>query len=400
MTYNARLTPRTFAERKRRELRLIASPLQRRVELPDMRPEDVAEHKFRLAAECKASATVVNWRRTETGWSGGECRSGAWHFGYGYQRADLKIEGPDDYGLSPMFPRLSTIYTSAGMAAISAAFVAARQVLGPCRVITRADGYPETRELADLLAQGCEGGAVVRIVDTTVECAPPLPLDDASLVIVDTSCLARSSGRLRRLVLWLAQTGRPVALVRSHMKLDSLGVEYGRLGSLVFLERGPLSEAAEAAVRLTGTAAVPAHFPPFASSTEFRQLTRARIAQMIRNSRLMARIVRPVAGARLLTFPHGLYLALTLAEARSEDDARALARELAGQLSRQGIAARHAGSFGFDFFGCEWYRHGPSGRYGVRVSMADLPAAHTSSAARALTRWLAGRDAIATSDAA
>jgi hypothetical protein len=378
-----------FADRKRRELRLIASEIGKVVGLPDVsHPEDVAALKFRLAAECKAKAAAANWRRTETGWSGGECASGAWRFGYGYQRADLRVTGPDDYGLEAAFPRLRTIYTSAGMAAMSAALVAARKIFGPCRVITCDDGYPETRELAGLIGSAPAGAPVVRIVDTTSECAPPLRLESAALVIVDTSCLDRSSGRLRRLVFWLAATGTPVALVRSHMKLDSLGVEYGRLGSLVFLEGGPLADAAESAVRLTGTAALPAHFPPFAASVEFRALTRARIARMIRNSRLMARIVRPVAGGRLITFPHGLYLALTLDATRSEAESRTLAGDLASHLFRHGVSARHAGSFGFDFFGAEWYRHGPSERYGVRLSMADQPAAAATRAARAIAWWV------------
>ena len=70
--------------------------------------------------------------------------------------------------------------------------------------------------------------------------------------------------------------------------LDSLGVEYGRLGSIVFLERGPLSEAAETAVRLTGTAPVPNHFASFAQGAEFRcavERVRRDVIQLVRHRR-------------------------------------------------------------------------------------------------------------------
>jgi len=61
-------------------------------------------------------------------------------------------------------------------------------------------------------------------------------------------------------------------MVRSHNKLDSLGAEYGRLGSASFVHRasaapGPklddlLSETRNA-IRLFGGAALRAHFPPY-----------------------------------------------------------------------------------------------------------------------------------------
>lgn len=390
-----------YVDRKRREIALIASGLQAPQTLPDVtQPRDIIDLKFRLAALCKADAITANWHNTETRWSGSRCRSGSWRFGYDYQRADLTVQGPDDYGLDHLFPRRHTIYTSAGMAAIAAVLIAARKIHGPCRVITHDEGYPETRELADLLFPApAPSAATIRIIDTTIEDRVDLEsVQDAALVVVDTSCLMRSSGRLRRMVRRLGAAGVPTVLVRSHMKLDSLGVEYGRLGSIAFLEPGPLLDVVREAVRLTGTAPVPNHFPPYAPGEVFSALSRSRVAQMIRNGRVVAARLRAGDSRGLLTFPHGLYLVLLSPSLESEEAARSAAGELAKAIDSSGIPARHAGSFGFDFFGCEWFRHTPTGRFGVRVSMPDLPRPLAEEAARVIARWFARQNGRSLSD--
>ena len=44
------------------------------------------------------------------------------------------------------------------------------------------------------------------------------------LVLVDTTCLAMNSGRIRRVLARAEAHGLPLVLVRSHTKLDSLGI--------------------------------------------------------------------------------------------------------------------------------------------------------------------------------
>jgi hypothetical protein len=50
------------------------------------------------------------------------------------------------------------------------------------------------------------------------------------LHVFDTTCFSSVSGHIRRILRWVRKRGIPVVMVRSHTKLDSLGVEYGRLG--------------------------------------------------------------------------------------------------------------------------------------------------------------------------
>lgn len=55
------------------------------------------------------------------------------------------------------------------------------------------------------------------------------------LLVVDTTCYPLHSQSLANLISLASNLGIPCILVRSHMKLDCLGMEYGRLGSIVVL---------------------------------------------------------------------------------------------------------------------------------------------------------------------
>ena len=68
----------------------------------------------------KAEHALHDWARTETAWAQGWLRSGPFEFSYDYQRADLEVRGPSFYQFDTSAAENETIYTSAGMAAISA----------------------------------------------------------------------------------------------------------------------------------------------------------------------------------------------------------------------------------------------------------------------------------------
>jgi len=195
-----------------------------------------------------------------------------------------------------------------------------------------------------------------------------------------------------------------MVLVRSHTKLDSLGVEYGRLGSAVFLETAAGNERVQLdlralvqemrnAVRLFGGAALPAHFPPYAGSEAYRTLTSQRVAAMLRNSR---RTVQYFASALAessaeLYFAHGLYVTLASAHTLDEQQAKRVAAELAEDLSRAGLPLRHAGSFGFDFGATEWFHDVMRDRHLVRVAVPDLPTLLWDDVSRAIAKWWSAR---------
>jgi hypothetical protein len=184
-------------------------------------------------------------------------------------------------------------------------------------------------------------------------------------------------------------------------QVDSLGLEYGRLGSAVFVACEKRAAAAKherleglaremrKAVRLFGGAALPAHFPPYVGTTAYRTLTDRRIAAILRNSRRTARYFAcALAGSSAeLHFAHGLYVTLAPKRILDEKQIKQLAADLCGDLRKAGLPLRHAGSFGFDFGAAEWFRDTTRNRYVVRVAVPDLPMPLWDQIARAVVQW-------------
>ena len=153
----------------------------------------------------------------------------------------------------------------------------------------------------------------------------------------------------------------PVVLVRSHNKLDSLGVEYGRLGSVAFVTTERLAygrkrkclhdlhmrnQKRRSTVRRRRAARA---FPALVGTTVMIGfLTSKRIAAILRNSRRTARyFASELAGATAeLNFAHGLYVTLASDRTLDEQEARQIAAALSGDLSKAGLPVRHAGASG------------------------------------------------------
>jgi len=309
-----------------------------------------------------------------------------------------------------------TIYTSSGMGAISALLLASVHSIAAADILLLPGTYGETLELIEGYARhfrmippkGTSGAATSRkarrprvllfdsctsaaAFEAMLKCTRP----DFALVIFDTTCFSPGSGRIRRVVNWARRWQLPIVLVRSHTKLDSLGLEYGRLGSIVFIAGAGqewLSQfAAETrnAVRLLGNAALPAHFPPYVGTSACRALTNKRIAAILQNSRRAARVFAAAlpCSFQQLHFAHGLYVTLASKRLLDEQEARRIAADMSRDLSESGLPLRHAGSFGFDFAATEWFHEATSDRYLVRLAIPDLPTALWDEVAHAVARW-------------
>jgi hypothetical protein len=402
-------TPESYLERKYREISLINSCLARPFDLAQ--PQSVAaaiDQKFLVAAALKAERCLLSWKVTETaGPSAQYWKSGGFEFLYGYQRADLSVRGPPIYK-AIRFPPVpvfqDTTYTCSGMSALAAVLSALSMVRGKVELLIPPDCYSETRELLDRFSsirlfvsenwrhlRQAHGVARVVLIDSSARSSFPPLLDrlarEADLVLFDTTCLWQSSARIRRVLAWALQSGLPVALVRSHAKLDSLGIEYGRLGSVVMaaplkdVRSGRLrwvenlGEQVRESVRLLGVAPVLAHFPPFAGEEEFERCSIARTAAIIRNNRRMTRRLATAFkdSRRITAYRHGLYFTLSPEDDMRADDVKHLAAALSAELSRHGLPVRHSGSFGFDFTAIDCFREPLSGSNVIRVAASDIP---------------------------
>ena len=412
-------TIQAYLERKHRELALLNDCLRHRLDLARPRSVDeVIRSKFQLTAALRAEHELHEWKATETAWShSADPASGPFEFSYDYQRADLTVRGPSFYELDG--GRAGTvIYTASGMAAISAVLLASAQIVDRADLLVLPGSYGETLELirgyvphlrlvalrlplGDALARAnsprillLDSCSVAGAFEAVLRCDG----SGLDLLICDTTCFAGRSGRIRRLRRWARRYDIPLVLVRSHNKLDSLGAEYGRLGSAVFAGGNePRTEhpwtrlACETrnAVRLLGGAALPAHFPPFVGSAAYWDLTQRRVAAILRNGRSMARHFAaklPELSAEL-HFAHGLYVTLRGRRPLDEASARRAAADMSNDLRARGFPIRHAGSFGFDFAATEWFHDATTDQYSVRVAVSDLPTEVWGDLTVAIARW-------------
>jgi hypothetical protein len=411
----------SYFDRKYEELKLLNGCLRRPMSLFHPRSiGEVIESKFQLTASIRAEHELETWTATETAWSSlDRGRFGPFHFKYDYQRADLEVEGPSFYESSGEFT-WDTVYTGSGMAAISAVLLASAHVLGRADVLVLPSTYGESLELIDRYAGHLRKIVLKeeldkRLADADIHrillldfCAPDGAFEATlrsagrllDLLIFDTTCFASGSGRIRRVLRWARQWSIPTVMVRSHNKLDSLGAEYGRLGSASFVH--PASGAAAPglklddllsetrnAVRLFGGAALPAHFPPYIGAGSYRPLTNRRVAAILRNSRRTNQYFRSAlkGQAQELHFAHGLYVTLSSRQPLNETVARSAASTMAEDLGRAGFPIRHAGSFGFDFAAVEWFRDALTEEYSVRIAVPDLPTKRWDDLTMAIACW-------------
>ena len=411
-----------YFERKLEELKLLNSCLQTPLQLtPPRSVAEVIDRKFQLTALIRSEHERQEWTTTETAWANDRTRTaGPFKFKYDYQRADLNVLGPSFYDLGSEFVQ-ETVYTSSGMAAISALVLASLHAFGPADILVPHGAYGETVELIDgyarhlrkvIITGGLEEAASQRtspkllLLDSSIAAGSFESIlrsrgDSLDLVIFDSTCFAGSSGHIRRVLRWASRWNVPTVMVRSHNKLDTLGSEYGRLGSASFVT--PKCGASQAgcdrltklisetknAVRLFGGAALPEHFPPFLSAKSYRQATNRRVAAILRNSRRTSRhFSSSLKGlAAELHFVHGLYVTLRGHRPLDEAAARAAAAEMSEDLGRAGFPIRHAGSFGFDFASTEWFHDSTNDQYSVRLAIPDLPSSLWDSLTEAAATW-------------
>ena len=421
---------RDYFDRKRAELAVIASG-HGRPNWPRPRTiEAIIEAKFRLGAELKARHALQAWGMTETNWQEGQSlRSGPFRFSYRYQRADLAVVGPLPHAPDAFDGTTveGPIYTCSGMAAISALVLAlgagerSSLVFPPgsyketLEFVASYTGVqvvspPSPRSSSSPLPRPGQVGKPILWLDCPPSGARAQEVDSwvrhADLLVFDTTTFAAGSGRIQRFLRWARRARVPAVLVRSHTKLDTLGIEYGRLGSATFVSFPEVSLRKLArwrhlagkmreAVRLLGNAALPANFCPFIGTPAYRDLSSRRTAAMLRNGRLMTGCLTAALGeCSVRRYPHGLFVGLVPPRGWTEAEATAVAAHMAAFLVRSGFPVRHAGSFGFDFVAIDNYFDSVTDQSVLRLAFADLPLPLFAHLAEAIATWWAGRQRI------
>ncbi len=343
---------------------------------------------------------------------------GPWGLRYLYQRYELGIDGPSPYpclrdDLAPALIQ-ELHYFSSGMGAIAAVLMGlCRLCRVPPTVLALEDSYFETLQLlewlpgslrsrvlpcAERLAEACQApraageGPRVLLLDSIAAEDPSLVPGRLSpgavdIVLYDSTCHEAGSDRVLAVAWAVDLLAVPVVMLRSHQKLDALGLEYGRMGSALFLT-GPGHRAmlqdfvsrwatrSDKYAQVLGSALVPGFLPPFAGMPAFEELNRERIRHTVAaNQRAAGRLARALPGLDLRTFHHGCFVTLRPPDpaGASKDALGATVMDLVALAAQRALPIRRATSFGFDFVALTVFPESGSDRSLLRVAFGDLP---------------------------
>jgi hypothetical protein len=392
-----------YRARKQREIRLLRdAPLALwPAAWPDL--EGLAGEKrgvFRAHPAFRAAAAFP-----ETNWADSETRSlGTHEIQYNYQRFDLQVSAP------PVYPALGpeelTFYTCSGMAAI-AAVISALDRLAQTRIDfwSLSDSYFETQHLVrhyaphldvrvapsfEVLRELPSEAFRVLHVDSISASAPDERWGSIAprtiLALFDTTCYSRGDARIADTVRRFDALGIPVAVVRSHLKLDSLGMEAGRLGSILLRASprcGELQRQAAAGlarlvpdvVRLFGTAPFIDRFFVVADESELLALSELRADRIQSNSAALAdeleRALPPTMQVR--RYHHGMFTTHHHPDWTDAAPVKAMAARIARRCRSVGCHVAQATSFGFDFTVITDVMDVPTQRFALRLAPSDEP---------------------------
>lgn len=327
---------------------------------------------------------------------------------FSYLRTDLAVrKRPFAPWIYPALssPRLCSVgvLAAAGMSALAATLTAIDRAPGEKRPLYLApDTYFETRQLAESwlhrlecrsgLPDALPAGAVV-LLDSISERDPLGWLEGRALgplaaVLLDTSCYDAAAPEIERVVERCLGEGLPCVLLRSHIKLDALGLEYGRLGSIVTVLPRPCGRSASTFAQglrrgaldflaKTGAPFAPQSWFPLHSEPVARRLGARRNALMrennLRAAAALAERIHPRSAARIRGYHHGCFLFL---QPPVDDWSMSFAAAARKALADAGVECRSAPSFGYDFLAVtritgQQYATGG----GLRLALPDYPGA-------------------------
>lgn len=375
--------------------------------------EEVLAAKLALRTRQMSEAVQDQERVTESNWTGEErLPFHDYTLKYRYQRFDLSIAGPAIYPClrrdrAPDGLVSGSGYAGSGMAAIAGVLLALQRVCPGAVLVAADDSYFETQclvrhhlpalalapagpetSLPQALAAAGSAPMVALLVDSICHRDPTIGLDEIEappdLLLLDSSCYEVGDPRIARVAAQAMAWRVPLVIVRSHVKLDCFGVEYGRLGSVVFVRPPGLSPARadqlsallaahRGASAWFGLKPNPAHLLPFAADDQFQQLNRARLRRVEENNAAATVWIGGGVGS-VRAYHHGKYVTVEPPATTRVEILDGLGR-FEQQAARVGVPARRADSFGFDFIAMTDWLDLRSQRPALRVAISDVPEA-------------------------
>jgi hypothetical protein len=392
-----------YWERKESELGFLRSFLGAARSAPPVSSlseyyEAVRDLRLQMRAH-QAAASADLFETSLRGWHTYERSFG--EVSYSYQRYDLAVTGMDWlsslYGERRETRPVGGLFFSSGMSAIGAALLVMSGA-GCRRISIGPMAYFETHLLCRRFFPHLEietnqsrlsSDAHVLWLDTSSTQDPELPASSrtARYLVVDTTCVEGDSPLVDGWLRESERLGCVLLLIRSHLKLDTFGLELGKLGSIVVV--GPDHDDRDIEQLLLGLRRACSgfglgfelpHLYPWLGTPEFFELSRLRTEGIRMTTEAVA---CEVDAARLagdefeVILPeHRLFFLIrTGIPFRDEEAAKQadLPRAIASRCARAGLPVFAGSSFGLDRLALLDFVNIHDGLHYLRVSGADVP---------------------------
>ena len=205
------------------------------------------------------------------------------------------------------------------------------------------------------------------------------------VLVVDTTCFDACEAELRPWLTLGEQWRCPVILVRSHLKLDTFGLELGRLGSAVVVDSSSEGIGEAWALELKqarsgfGTNFFPTMLYPWLGQSDFVDLAIARGAGIRLSTDQIEANIDPKNNPKVetLSTEHKLFFLVRTGLGLESDSPTVrdgvISHSLADACAREGLPVFAASSFGLDRVTITDFVNMHDDEHYIRISGADLP---------------------------
>jgi hypothetical protein len=305
-------------------------------------------------------------------------------FTYNYLRYDSIIEIKDffiqQYGNVDNTIN-KNFFTNSGMSAIAALLIGL-QTAGIRNVKSIKDIYFETNRLFNMLKirqkRTFLSDKYVLWLDT-ISCNHnfnrQLSKSNANIIVIDSTCFL--GDELLPIISRIIRENKLCILVRSHTKLDMLGTEYSKLGSISFIIPKILSTTQEAlytsiilnsaeAIGKIGAHVSIAEIPPFWQNKSFKKLSSARFNIIKKNNERFHKCCEQF-GVKCILPEHKLFVLFDVDEFKYNKFKENILKTKSAQY------ISFFGSFGFDFVIADKYVDLNTNKTMLRMAISDYP---------------------------
>lgn len=315
--------------------------------------------KFQLMKELKAKTLLSLPNSVTMIWPLKESFAGK-KISYRYQRQDFIIEGHSP--LEVYYPGLKTSlhvnghFTRSGQSATFGLSLALKNTYPELKLQHLSQyTYFESLRVFDGLKITSDKASDTAFMDSSQLETDPLSIlvnKTLSRLIVDTTNWNINSGNIQKIIDWAQEKKIELFLIRSHLKLDCLGAEYGLLGSVVKLshkEDKVWDKFFLETLSYAGLLAVHEQIYPFLWDEDFLRLTAARTERIRQNTQyltteLSSFIKNLKHPLRLKILDHNLFFGIFYEGKADHHPEKFLKLSYLHQ-----IPAKYCDSFGFDF---------------------------------------------------